>query len=80
MPLPKKTALSPEEQIKAAYLHLVAGLEQQFIASHIFDGVNIGRVNEACKAVKAAVTPRRKRAPRLVRPAPKLLLVDRKGG
>jgi hypothetical protein len=85
MPFEKKTSLTFEEKIKAAYLHYCKGIEQQTIASDIFDGINIGRVNEACKEVRAAVVPKRKRRladkrKQLAKPAPRLLLVHRRGG
>lgn len=48
----KRANLTPEEQLIAAYHHLVVGLEQQDIAS-MFQ-VNIGRVNDAVKAARHA--------------------------
>jgi DNA-directed RNA polymerase specialized sigma24 family protein len=48
-----KTALTPVEKIKAAYLHLVRGVTQQDIA--VAFEVNSGRVNEAIMDVRAAV-------------------------
>jgi hypothetical protein len=48
-----KTQLSPEEKIIAAYHVLVVGIETQHVASMM--GVNLGRVSEACTAVKKAV-------------------------
>lgn len=50
-----KTALTPQEKIKAAYLHYVRGINQHDIA--VAFEVNPGRVNEACKAVWEAVCP-----------------------
>lgn len=47
-----KTQLTPNERIKAAYLHYVKGTEQHTIA--IAFEVNVGRVNEACLAIKFA--------------------------
>lgn len=51
----RKTALTFEEKITAAYLHYVRGVEQTDIA--VAFAVNIGRVNEACLAVKRTLTP-----------------------
>ncbi len=48
-----KSSLTFEEKVKAAYLHFVMGVEQQLLAI-IFE-VNIGRINEACAAVKNAL-------------------------
>ena len=48
----RKTALTSEERITAAFMHYVRGIDQQDIA--MLYGVNMGRVNEACRAVKAA--------------------------
>jgi hypothetical protein len=49
-----KTELTFEERIKAVYLHYIAGTAQQDLA--IAYEVNIGRVNEACLAIKIAAT------------------------
>ena len=51
----RKTALTFDERITAAYLHYVQGVEQHVIAMAM--GVNMGRVNEACVAVRKALTP-----------------------
>ena len=48
----RKTALTSEERITAAFMHFVRGIDQQDIA--MLYGVNGGRVNEACRAIKAA--------------------------
>ena len=48
-----KTSLTFEEKITAAYLHYCRGVEQQSIAMAM--GVNIGRVNEACIAIKTVL-------------------------
>ena len=45
-----KTSLTFEEKITAAHLHYVQGLDQHVIAFAM--GVNPGRVNEACVAVR----------------------------
>lgn len=44
-----KAALTAREKIKASYLHYVRNIPQQDLAT-AFE-VNIGRVNEACKAI-----------------------------
>jgi hypothetical protein len=51
----RKTALTFEERITAAYLHYVRGVEQQDIA--VAFSVNMGRVNEVCLAVRDALRP-----------------------
>ena len=48
-----KSSLTPEEKITAAYAHFVHQIEQQTIS--LILGVNLGRVNEACKTIGAAV-------------------------
>jgi hypothetical protein len=53
-----RTALTFEEEITAAFMHYVRGVSQQDIAI-MMGGVNGGRVNEACLAVKGALTPPR---------------------
>ena len=45
-----KTALTPAERIKCAYLHLVRGAPMQDLA--VAFEVNIGRVSEAVAAIK----------------------------
>lgn len=47
-----KTALTPREKLKAAYMHDVRGVAQQVLAD-MFE-VNIGRINEAITAVRKA--------------------------
>jgi hypothetical protein len=54
----RKTALTQEEMITAAYFHYVRKLDQQDIAQ--LYGVNQGRVNEACKVIAEAVGMRPK--------------------
>jgi hypothetical protein len=49
----RKTALSFEEKITAAHLHYVQGVDQHVIAFAM--SVNMGRVNEACLAVRQAL-------------------------
>jgi hypothetical protein len=49
-----KIELSGVEEIKAAYMHFVLGYTQQELVV-VFDGINIGRINEACKRVGSAV-------------------------
>jgi hypothetical protein len=49
----RKAHLTFEEEIKAAYLHFVEGIEQQVIA--VAFTTNSGRVNEACKKIKDAL-------------------------
>jgi hypothetical protein len=51
----RKTALTFEEKITAAFMHYVRDIDQQDIA--MMYGVNMGRVNEACLAVKHALQP-----------------------
>ena len=48
----RKTALTFQEKITAAFMHFVRNIDQQDIA--MMYGVNIGRVNEACKAIREA--------------------------
>lgn len=48
-----KTSLTPEEKIKAAYLHMIRGWDQQDIA--IAFEVNIGRVNEAVSKIRQVI-------------------------
>lgn len=48
----KKAALTFEEQLACAYLHYAYGVEQNALS--VAYRVNIGRVNEACKAIKQA--------------------------
>jgi hypothetical protein len=50
-----KTALTFEEKVTAAYLHHAQGVDQHVIAMAM--GVIMGRVNEACVAVRKALTP-----------------------
>jgi len=49
----KKTELTPDEKLRAAYANIINGVEQHHIAA-LF-GVNSGRVNEAVQAVRAAI-------------------------
>ncbi len=49
-PTLRKTALTFQEQITAAHLHYVQGLDQHVIAFAM--GVNQGRIGEACMAVR----------------------------
>lgn len=48
----KKTNLTPTEQLRVAYLHLIDGLPQHTLAQ-VF-GVNQGRVNEAVAIARRA--------------------------
>lgn len=52
-----KPDLDFEERIRAVYAHFVDKVPQQAVATLL--GVNIGRVNEACKAAEHALRPRR---------------------
>ena len=52
MTVERKTSLTSEERITAAFMYFVRKIDQQDIA--MMYGVNIGRVNEACRAIKAA--------------------------
>jgi hypothetical protein len=49
----RKTSLTPEEKVKAYYLNVIRGWDQQDIA-FAFE-VNIGRVNEAIADIRDAV-------------------------
>lgn len=49
----RKTALTFEEKITVAFMHYVRGIDQQDLA--MLYGINMGRVNEACKAIQAAL-------------------------
>jgi hypothetical protein len=55
-----KTALTFEEEITAAFMHYVRGIAQQDIAI-MMGGVNGGRVNEACLAIKGALAANRRK-------------------
>jgi len=48
----KKTALTPDEKLKAAWGHLIQGVDQHTIAA--LYGVNPARVAEAIAAARAA--------------------------
>lgn len=48
----EKTSLTPEERIKAAYLHIVRGIAQHDVA--VAFGVNQGRIAEAVAAIALA--------------------------
>lgn len=52
-----KTKLDPEEKLTAAYMHIVRGVEQHILAD--IYRVNIGRVNEAIQAIRAAIREER---------------------
>jgi hypothetical protein len=56
----RKTALTFEEKITAAFMHYVRMIDQQDIA--MLYGVNGGRVNEACLTIKDALNPLEKMA------------------
>jgi len=49
----RKTHLTPDEKLRAAYAYLINDIEQHHIAS-LF-GVNSGRIAETVMAVRAAV-------------------------
>ena len=51
----RKTSLTFEEKVTTAYMHYVRAIDQQDIA--MLYGVNIGRINEACLAVKQSLAP-----------------------
>ncbi len=53
MAVDPKRSLTPQEKIKAAYLHEVRGIQQSDIA--VAFEVNIGRVNEALMEIRQAV-------------------------
>ena len=48
----RKTSLTPEEKITAAFMHHVRNIDQQDIAT--IYGLNIGRVSEACRDIAVA--------------------------
>lgn len=48
-----KASLSPEEKLKAAYLHEIVGLDYQTLT--IIFGVNPARIADAIKDVRLAV-------------------------
>ena len=54
-----KTALTCNEKLTVAYLHYVRGVEQQDLA--VAFAVNMGRVNEACLAVRDALNGKKKK-------------------
>ena len=51
----RKTALTFEEKITAAFMHYVRQIDQQDIA--MMYGVNMGRINEACNAIRKTLQP-----------------------
>jgi hypothetical protein len=55
----RKTALTPEEKITAAFMHFVRQVEVQDIA--MMYGINMGRVSDACRDVGVAVGLRQPR-------------------
>ena len=55
----RKTALTPEEKITAAFMHFVRHVEVQDIA--MMYGINMGRVSEACNHIGLAVGLRQPR-------------------
>jgi hypothetical protein len=48
-----KTALTPKERIKCAYLHIIRGVPVQDLA--IAYEVNTGRISEAISAIEKAI-------------------------
>jgi hypothetical protein len=48
-----KTFLTPDEKLRAAYAHIINGVDQHHIAA-LF-GINPGRVNEAIQDVRKAI-------------------------
>ena len=48
-----KTALTSEEKLKAAYFHIVRGVDQHVLADMF--NVNPGRIAEAVSAVRVAI-------------------------
>jgi hypothetical protein len=50
---PKKTALTPEEVLRAAYAHMIFGVDQHALAACF--GVNQGRIAEICGAIEWAI-------------------------
>lgn len=49
----RKASLTPEEKLRAAYLHLIRGIAQHVLAD-VFD-VNAGRIAEAVADVRKAL-------------------------
>jgi len=52
----RKTSLTFQEQVTAAFMHYVRGISQQDIAM-MMGGVNMARVNDACQAIRRACEP-----------------------
>ena len=50
----RKTSLTPQEKITAAFMHYVRMIDQQDIAI-LMGGVNMARVNDACRDIGIAV-------------------------
>jgi hypothetical protein len=50
---PKKAHLEPEEVLRAAYAHMVFGVDQHALAACF--GVNQGRIAEVCGAIEWAI-------------------------
>jgi hypothetical protein len=48
-----KASLSPEDKLKAAYLHEIVGLDYQTLT--IIFGVNPGRIADAIKGIREAI-------------------------
>ena len=55
MTINRKTSLTFQEKVKAAYLYFYRGMDQHEIAEIVFDGINLGRISEACTAVERAL-------------------------
>lgn len=55
-----KTALTYEEKLKAAYFHLIRGVDQHVLADMF--NVNPGRIAEAVTAVRTAIGMTSKRS------------------
>ena len=64
----RKTALTFEEKITAAFMHYVRKIDQQDIAI-MMGGVNGGRVNTACLTIKHALLEPKSRQVELVEEA-----------
>lgn len=52
--IPKRAALTPEQRLMAAHMHIISGVDQHAIAGSY--GVNAGRVAEAIAAIRLAIT------------------------
>jgi hypothetical protein len=59
-----KASLTPEERIRAAYAHLILGVDQHTVAAIM--GVNPGRVNEAVSSIRTAAQDPKSKSAKIV--------------